>query len=245
MPMTHDREVQPTRATTQVIYLSGVGLILLKVASDLLAYPTALTGEEPQTLIALALLGLALLLYGWIASGRPHLDSASMPIALRLGTILGLLCGAAWILELGIANLNLLDPAHDRPAQVLYFGTTAAGMLLPVLAALLAARQTRQRRAGIVAGLRCGTLGGLLIFLAYTAMATLLLQAGQQEPQTLREFQRSGLANLPTFIVGDYLAAMIAHLWIGLITGLVGGAIGGLFGQIMPRPPKALPRPQR
>lgn len=241
--MTHDREVQPTRTTIPAIYLSGIGLIVLKVASDLLAYPAALTGEEPQALIALVLLGFALLLYGWIASGRPHLDSASMPIALRLGITLGLLCGTAWVLELGIANLNLLDPAHDRLVQVLYFGTTATGMLLPALAALLTARQTRQVRAGIVAGLRCGTLGGLLIFLAYTAMATLLLRAGQHDPQTLREFQRSGLSDLPTFMVGDYLAAMIAHLWIGLITGVVGGAVGGLFGQIMPRPPGALPRP--
>jgi hypothetical protein len=34
-----------------------------------------------------------------------------------------------------------------------------------------------------------------------------------------------------TFIVGDLLAAQIAHLWIGLITGLVLGTVGGAVGQ--------------
>ena len=127
----------------------------------------------------------------------------------------------------------LLDPAHDRLALLLYVGTTAAGLLLHVLAAFLVARQTRQLRAGMAAGLCRGTLGGLLIFLAYAAMSTLLLQPGQHDAQTLREFQRSGLSDLTTFMVADYLAALIAHLWIGLITGLVGGAGGGLLGHIL------------
>jgi len=46
----------------------------------------------------------------------------------------------------------------------------------------------------------------------------------------VREFQRSGIPNLPTYIVGDYLAAMIAHLWIGLLTGVGFGLLGSGLG---------------
>jgi hypothetical protein len=245
--MTHDdlTMVRHTSTSMQTAYLMGIGLVLLKVAADLLAYPAVLSAEAPQALIYLLLLGLALLLYAWTASGYPRLEASSARIALRQGTRLGLLCGLAWVLELGIANLNLLDPAHDSLALLLYGSTTAVGLLLPALAAFLTARQTRQLRAGLVASLYCGTLGALLMFLAVSAMSTLLLQAGQHDAQTLREFQRSGLPDLTTFMVADYLAALIAHLWIGLITGLVGGVAGGLLGQIIARLPEAAPRTQR
>jgi hypothetical protein len=238
--MTSDSVIllQQSSAPIRTFYRISVVLILLKVGADLLAYPAVLTTAGSQAIIYLLLLGLALLLSGWVALGRSGLEPMHELVALRQGTSLGLLCGAVWVFELCIANLTLFDTAHDRLAQVLYFGTTAAGFLLPALAALLAARQTRQLHVGLMAGLRCGTLSGLLVFLAYSALATLLLQAGQHDAQTLREFQHSGLTDLPTFLVGDYLAAMIAHLWIGLITGLVGGAVGGVLGQIMSRSPE-------
>jgi hypothetical protein len=238
--MTSDRIIllQQSNAPLRTFYRISVVLILLKVGADLLAYPAVLTTAGPQALIYLLLFGLALLLSGWVALGRSGLEPMHEWIALRQGASMGLLCGAVWVLELCIANLNLFDGVHDRLIQALYLGTTWAGFLLPGLAALLAARQTRQLRVGLMAGLRCGMLSGLLVFLAYSALATLLLQAGQHDAQTLREFQHSGLADLPTFLVGDYLAAMIAHLWIGLITGLVGGAVGGVLGQIMARSPE-------
>ncbi len=68
------------------------------------------------------------------------------------------------------------------------------------------------------------------MFLSYSALSVLLLQVGQHDPQIVREFQRSGITNLPTYIVGDYLAAMIAHLWIGLLTGVGFGMLGSGLG---------------
>ncbi len=75
-----------------------------------------------------------------------------------------------------------------------------------------------------------------MIFLASIVPSTLLLQAGQYDPQTIREFQHSGPPDLKTYIVGDHLAGMIAHLWIGLLTGLVLGIIGDLIGKVVAGP---------
>src|SRR6266540_4244965 len=90
---------QPS-AAIRTFYLTGIGLILLKVAADLLAYPAVVTTQARQALIYLLLLGLALLLYGWVAFGHRHREATSARVALRQGTRLGLLCGAAWVLEL-------------------------------------------------------------------------------------------------------------------------------------------------
>ena len=120
-------------------------------------------------------------------------------------------------------------------------------VFLPGLAGLLAARQAGRVgagpfKAGVQAGLLCGACGGLGIFLASFVLSGLLIPAGHLDPQTVREFQRSGLPDLNTYIVSDYLAGMIAHLWIGLITGLLLGALGSLVGHTTRRilPPNPL-----
>jgi len=149
-------------------------------------------------------------------------------IALHQGTFWGLVCGGAWSLELILANLDLVGSRITF--LVLYYGSTQVAFLLPGLAGIMAACRAKRISRGIEAGLLCGMFGALTIFLTYIALSSLLLQAGQHDPGTIREFQQSGLVDMPTFIVGDYLAAMVAHLWIGLGTGLALGAVGAVIG---------------
>ena len=205
-------------------------LLILQVGATLISYPAVMTSAGGPALVYLSLFALAMLLYGWVALVRTRVATLHERIVVWQGMIWGLLCGGVWIIELMVANL--LGPQFGWLNAVLYVGTTVGGYLLPGLAAVLAARRTERIGAGIQAGLLCGMVGGIMIFLASAALAPLLLAAGQHDPQTLHEFQRSGLPNVTTFIVGDYLAGMIAHLWIGLITGLVLGTIGGALGKV-------------
>jgi hypothetical protein len=217
-----------------VRWFFGVSLLLLilGVGAALITYPAVVTTASCQQMLAyLLLFVLAVLIYGYVVLIRTHMATPAERIAVWQGAIWGFLCGGAWIVELIAANL--VGPYFGWLNLVLYFGSAAGGYLLPGLAALLVAWRAGRIGAGLQAGLLCGMVGGMIIFLASAALAPLLLAAGQHDPQTMREFQRSGLPDLTTFIVGDYLAGMIAHLWIGMITGLVLGMLGGAIGKAL------------
>ena len=221
--------VRHTYAPIRWFFISSLTLVILKVCADLLAYPAVITTAGGLALTYLLLFALALLIYSWFALVRTR-DAASPRIALQQGTVWGLLCGGAWMIELSVANLNPLAPQLGWLFRLIYASATGLGFLLPGLAGMLVAWRSKQLHSGIEAGLLCGMLGGLVIFLTYTTLSVLLLHVGQQDPQIVQEFQRSGLTDLSTYIVGDYLAAMVAHLWIGLLTGVGFGALGSVIG---------------
>jgi hypothetical protein len=179
--------------------------------------------------VYLLLLVAALLIYGWVALFRTHGATASGRIVLQEGSIFGLLCGGVWILELLTANV--LGPHLGSLNLVLSYSFVFLAYLLPGLAGLRAAFRAGRLGSGLEAGLLCGMCGGLMIFLAAIIIPALFLGTGPSDPQTIREFQHSGLPDITTFLVGDFLAGLIAHLWIGLLTGLGLGVIGGVLGK--------------
>jgi hypothetical protein len=229
MPIGMPLLVHPLSASIRWFFCISLTLVVLKVGADLLAFPGVVSAADAQALIYLGLFALALLLYAGFALVWVR-DAASQAIALQQGTVWGCLCGAAWMIELSVANLGWMVPQLSWLFGLLYAGSASLGFLLPGVAGLWAAWRARQLRAGIEAGLLCGMLAGLVLFLTYSALSTLLLQVGQQDPQIVREFQRSGWTDLPTYIVGDYLAAMVAHLWIGLLSGVGFGVLGSSLG---------------
>lgn len=206
-------------------------LFILTVTIEIASSPTVVTTAGVQTPVYLILFVLALLIYGWFALFRTQKATGAAQVALQTGTLWGLLCAAAWITELLVANV--MSPEEEPLYLMLYDGSTFIGFLLPGVASFLAAVRSRQFLSGLQAGLLTGMIGALAIFLASFLFSALLLQAGQSDPQTLREFAHSGLPDLKTYIVGDYLAGMIAHLWIGLITGFFLGLLGGLGGKAL------------
>lgn len=229
--MSHERPFIVHRFSAAIRWFFGVSLslITLKVAADLLAFPELIRTAGVQAPIYLAIFIVAVLVYSTFAIFCGHAPALQC-IALRQGTVWGGVCGVAWIVELSVANLGWMFPQHGWLIEQCYFGSVLLGFLLPSMAGLLAARQTRHIRTAIVAGLLCGMLASIVMFLAYSALSVLLLQVGQHDPQILQEFRRSGVTDLQTYIVGDYLAAMIAHLWIGVRSGLGCGALGSGLG---------------
>jgi hypothetical protein len=220
-------------------FLLGLLIILLKSSYDLLTHPAVVSTAGAAAWFYLGLFTLALGIYGGAAWFLLRPTTRGQHIAAQQGTICGLLCGGVWLLEVLVANSVIGWVAALNP--ILYYGLTFTGYLLPGLAALLAARRAGLFSAGVRAGLLTGMFGGLLLFLATIFLLTpLWTDAGLHDPQTIAEFQHSGLPDLQTFLIGDALAGMVAHLWIGLITGLVLGAAGGGVGHLLaPAQPSA------
>jgi hypothetical protein len=209
-------------------------LLIFKVATELISYPAVVSTAGIQALIYLIPFVLAMLVYSWLILFRTRASTQAQFIALRVGTFWGLFCGAAWVIELLVANVLVLQ--WEWLHLVLYDGSALTGYFLPGLASLLAAWRSRRIVAGLQAGLLCGIFGGLAIFLASLVLSPLFLHAGLHDPQTIREFERSGLPDITTYVVGDYLAGMIAHLWIGLVTGFFLGVLGGAVGKALTLP---------
>jgi hypothetical protein len=209
--------------------LSGLLLLVIGVAADVIGNPGVVQTGGSATGIYLALFVLAILIYSWFALFRTPRAAPAQRLALRIGTRWGLVCGGAWLVEVLIANVigSQLGPLHIP----LYYLATMIGFLLPVLAGMLAA-QCSGRRAGLEAGLLCGMLGGLILCAVATVVPAIIMGV-QPDAQTLDEFHRSGLVDLQTFLIGDFLAALIAHLWIGLITGLLFGLAGAAVGKAL------------
>ena len=211
--------------------ITALLLLLLAVTIELIATPTVVTAAGAQALVYLMLFVLALLIYGWFALFRTRPATRAAQGALQTGTLWGLFCATAWVAELLIANV--MHPGWGPWHLALYYGSTFIGFLVPGLASFLVAVRSGHLLSGLQAGLLTGMMGALAIFLASFLFSALLLHTGQSDPQTLREFAHSGLPDLKTYIVGDFLAGMIAHLWIGLVTGFFLGLLGGLGGKAL------------
>jgi hypothetical protein len=217
--------------------ITALLLVILTVAGELIASPAVVTAAGVQTPVYLILFVLAVLIYGWFALFRTRGATRAAQVALQTGILCGLLCAAAWVIELLVANV--MSPGWGPLYLVLYDGSAFTGFLVPGLASFLAGMRSRHLLLGLQAGLLTGMMGALAIFLAAFLFSALLLHAGQSDPQTLREFAHSGLPDLKTYIVGDYLAGMIAHLWIGLVTGFFLGLFGGLVGKALASSPRS------
>ena len=219
------------------IVIAALALVALLVAANVTIYP-ALT-RDPQFPIYIAILGVAVAIYLALALWWTGL-SALAP-ALRWGTLCGLGAGLGWLIEIVAGNL-----ASGQAWQLLaYFGGTLIALGLTLAAGIAGAMTARSFRGGLVAGVWCGVVSGLTGCLALLALPHLFPDILQRDAQTLAEFARSGAPDLVTYIAGDYSAAAINHLVIGLLLGLLLGALGAAIGagaaRSTPRQPAVSP----
>ena len=130
-------------------------LLIFKVTAELIAYPAVVTTAGVQAPVYLILFVLALLVYSWLTLFRTRAATREQFIALRVGTFWGLLCGAAWVIELMVANVVSFQLGWLH--LLLYYGSTWAGYLLPGLAGMIV-----HLWIGLVTGFFLGVLGGTL-----------------------------------------------------------------------------------
>ena len=88
--------------------------------------------------------------------------------------------------------------------------------------------RTGRGRAAWQAGLFCGLVSGVIVyaFSAIMTLSTLPILASRSDYRA--QVASSHAPDMNTYLVGDILAAVAAHLVINVVLGLVGGGIGAL-----------------
>jgi len=208
------------RRLTAVAVLAGTAAAVIVLAVASLRYPAIfrLPGAGP----VLAVTVIMALGYATCGAWALRHPSPGHDVALIWGT----LGGAMWSAEIWCGG----------PAKLSHSLGQALGALFVVLA--LAATVTggiraalRFRRAGPTwqAGLFSGLISGLFvyIFAVIMTLTTLPILASRGDYQA--QFAHSHAPDMATYLVGDILTAVAAHLFINLVVGLVGAGLGVLI----------------
>jgi len=213
-----------------VVVLAGVGVAVALIVTSSLRYPAMF--QLPGASVILAFTAITLLAYA--ACGLWALRSPSP--GQGTGLAWGALGAAMWSAEIWAGG----------PAKLSYQAEQATGstFLLLALAAtvtagILAAIRLRTVRAAWQAGLFSGLVSGIVVyaFAVIMTLSTLPILASRSDYRA--QFAHSHAPNIATFLVGDILAAVAAHLIINLVVGLIGGGLGALIAH-RPRPAPAI-----
>jgi hypothetical protein len=167
----------------------------------------------------------AVLLTGYLALGAwaARHPSAAQRDGLRFGAAAGLM----WSAEIWCGG----------PARPTYAFHVAGGVFLALAVITTVAAGTSvggrsgKARAAWRAGLLTGLVSGVLVyaFAVIMTLTTLPILAARHDYQA--QFAGSHAASMATFLVGDILAAVSAHLVINLVLGLAGGGAGALIAR--------------
>jgi hypothetical protein len=206
--------------------LAGTVVIIGIVVLSLVTYPHNLDDRSAPGY--LAVLGLLLALYIGLAVWaivRP-----------RPGRVIGAICGVVaammWMVEIWAGG-----PAMVSRSTEVALGSTFLLLAVAVtltagpLAAGLTARRVDRRLVPAIAlraGLFAGLVSGVLVFVAAVALTLSTLDTLARRTDYQQQFVHSGAPDMHTYLVGDILAAVTAHLVINLVLGLIGGGIGAL-----------------
>jgi hypothetical protein len=216
---------------TAAAVLAGTVVAAIVVAVASLRYPAILQLPGAGPVLAVTVI----MLLGYAAGGAWALRHPSPGHGVAL--VWGTLGGAMWSAEIwcgGPAKLShSLEQALGALFVVLALAATVTGGILAAV---------RFRRAGPAwqAGLFSGLISGLFVYIFAVDMtlATLPILASRGDYQA--QFAHSHAPDMATFLVGDILAAVAAHLVINLVVGLAGGGLGVLIARAA-RPAATVP----
>ena len=213
--------------------LAGVGMVGALVVFALVRYPANL--HAPGAAIYLSAFCVMFALYlglgGW-AVHRPQAGAA-------LGTLMGLAAGAFWSGEIWVGGPARLDAALERSLGGTFALVAAA---VTVLAGVLSGLRWRDPGVAMRTGLFAGLVSGVAVFCFAVVMTLTNLGVLSSRYDYQQQFA-AGASHAPdmaTFLVGDILAAGIAHLVINLILGLIGGGLGAAAATGLGRPRAAV-----
>lgn len=199
--------------------LAGVAVAAVLMVVSSVGFPALFRLSGADVVLALT---VALLL-GYAACGGWALLRPSN--GQRTGLVWGAVAGAMWSAEIWCGGpAKLSNPAEKA------FGAT---FLLLAVAATITAGAGAGIRSGRVrsawqAGLFCGLVSGVIVYAfgVIMTLSTLPILASRSDYQA--QFATSHAPDMNTYLVGDILTAVAAHLAINLVLGLAGGGIGAL-----------------
>ena len=205
---------------TAAAVLAGTVAAAVVAAVASLRYPAIVRLPGAGPVLAVTVITLL----GYAAGGAWALRHPSPGHGVAL--VWGTLGGAMWSAEIwcgGPAKLSHpLEQALGALFVVLALAATVSG-------GVRAALRFRQAGPAWQAGLFSGLISGLFVyvFAVIMTLATLPILASRGDYQA--QFAHSHAPDMATYLVGDILAAVAAHLVINLVVGLAGGGLGVLI----------------
>ncbi len=214
------------------LLLAGMGAVGGLFVFSVLRYPGTL--HEPGAPVYLVAVGLLFAVYLSLA-GRAVRRPA---IGRALGALIGLAAAASWSVEIWAGGPAKLD----RAAESAVGGAFALlAVAITVSAGIVAGARYRDQAAALRCGLIAGLISGIAVFCFGIVMTLTNLGVLGTREDYQHQFATSHASDMPTFLVGDILAAVIAHLMINLVLGLIGSGLGALVARSMRHQPGAVP----
>jgi len=205
-----------------VAVLAGVVVAAALLITSSLRYPAIL--RLPGAGVVLAVTVVALLGYAGCGAWALRHPSAGQ----RTGLAWGALGAAMWSAEIWAGGpAKLSHPAEQVTGLTFLLLAVAA----TVAAGILAAARVRTARAAWQAGLFGRLVSGIAVYAfgVIMTLSTLPILASRTDYQV--QFAHSRAPDIATYLVGDILAAVSAHLIINLFLGLIGGGLGALIAR--------------
>ena len=201
----------------RALVLAGTAAVAGLITADLVRHPVVLRdAAAPAYLVLLAAILAGYVAAALLATGR------SAP----LGALFGVLVAGLWVVELWAGNLASAGPL----TTVAYRGSILGTLAATLAGGFLGGVRLGRLADGASVGAWSGMFGGLVVCALAVWAGAFSATVQTADPQALAEFQRSHASDLTTYLVGDWLAAGIGHLVIGLVVGSVLGLMGGAVG---------------
>jgi hypothetical protein len=205
--------------------LAGIVLNLLLIGVRVLRYPPFFA--QPAALVSLVAPVVMLCVYAGVALALTANANPDRQVALRTGTILGLITGALWVVNLAGETFTTLNNAIGLLSTAPFL---LGGFALWGVAGFLGVRRTGLFSLGILAAvwgamvcvLLTITFGFLLVYTSLPWLERDLLN----DPDWLL----SGWTDLRAFAIANTFFAGFTHLLGALLIGTLAGAIGGVLG---------------
>ena len=208
--------------TAAVVVLAGVGVAVALLIISSLRYPAIFRLSGAGVVMAVTVV----LLLGYAACGAWALRRPSA--GQGTGLAWGALAAAMWSAEIWAGGPAKLSYAAEQVTGLTFLLLAVAAT---IAAGILAATQIRTARAAWQAGLFAGLVSGIALYAfgVIMTLSTLPILASRSDYRA--QFAHSHAPNIATFLLGDILAAVSAHLIINLFLGLAGGGLGALIAR--------------
>jgi len=205
-----------------VVVLTGVAVAAALLIASSLKYPAIF--RLPGAGVVMAVTVVALL--GYAACGAWALRHPSA--GQRTGLAWGTLAAAMWATEVWAGGPAKLSYSAEQVTGLTFLLLAVAAT---VAAGILAAARIRTTRAAWQAGLFSGVVSGVALYAfgVIMTLSTLPILASRSDYRA--QFAHSHAPDIATYLVGDVLAAVTAHLIINLFLGLAGGGLGALIAR--------------
>jgi hypothetical protein len=202
--------------------LTGVAVAAALLIASSLKYPAIF--RLPGAGVVMAVTVVALLGYAACGAWAVRHPSAGQ----RTGLAWGTLAAAMWATEVWAGGPAKLSYSAEQVTGLTFLLLAVAAT---VVAGILAAARIRTARAAWQAGLFSGLVSGVALYAfgVIMTLSTLPILASRSDYRA--QFAHSHAPDIATYLVGDVLAAVTAHLIINLFLGLASGGLGALIAR--------------